>query len=125
MKHKFKLIKIIYLCIIFSNIFTLYPFASTGDIFKNNYTYYSIKQVSNISAVVLACPGCRLRSLNDIKEFIRYDLSHYPISYYLDSGHPRINIIDEDGDILLSKYISTMSRFEINKFLNDMGIKKF
>lgn len=94
--------------------------------FKEGIDYDVLKSHSSELFLILkTCPGWRLNSLDEIKDFIRFDSIYLPIEVIYEDGYPRILFIDSTGDIFFSKYISHMKRDEINEFLSDLGYRRF
>ncbi len=118
--------KSLFLVFYLSFITSLHPYASTADIFKDGYDYESIKSMNkSLKAILKTCSGWRLSQLFEIKEFIRHEISFYPVEILFSSGDPRILFLDSNGEIYFSKYIANLNREEINVVLSDLGFTRY
>ena len=76
-------------------------------------------------AVIRSCKGCALGQLTEVKNFILNDLSNYPVDIIYLEGDPHFVIVDDLGNEIMSRDISTFSREKIGRLFEAYGYKKF
>ena len=114
------------LFLLFATLVISYPFSSTADKFKDGITYEDMKAIAkDLKLFIKSCSGCKLASLTEIRDFIRHDVSYYPIEMIYSHGDPRLLFINNQGEIYFSKYLAQMTRQNIYDLLRDLEIRKY